>query len=70
MKDTRKYKESKNSTLCWNCEKATGGCSWSRDFTPVEGWKAKPTKIKEDGGKTIIDSFIVKKCPEFVADER
>lgn len=70
MKDTRKYKESKNSIICWNCANAVKGCSWAREFIPVDGWEAVPTKIKEDGGKRLVDSFIVKKCPEFVADER
>ena len=30
------YSQKKHSTICWNCKKACGGCSWSRDFFPVE----------------------------------
>lgn len=27
---------------CWTCKKAcNSGCSWSRDFIPVDGWKAE-----------------------------
>lgn len=52
--------QNKNETLCWYCEKACGNCSWSKNFTPVEGWKADPTKVQE-----TIDSFVVHECPKF-----
>lgn len=57
----------KHETLCWGCEKAGGKCSWSKDFTPVEGWKAEPTKIKSDNHSKdrFCDSFDVYECPEF-----
>lgn len=56
----------KQPTLCWECDKACGRCSWSKDFTPVEGWKAIPTKIrKRDNNYGYMDSFIVLECPEF-----
>ena len=29
--------------ICWTCKNACGGCSWSRNLTPVEGWKAEKT---------------------------
>lgn len=58
-----------HSTLCFNCEKACGGCSWSKNFTPVDGWKAIPTKIlcgyKLKKKPHIVDSFDVYECPEF-----
>ena len=65
-----------HKTLCWECENACGKCSWSRDFTPVEGWSAKPTKIlsnttmlNEEGKivcvPTFVDSFDVYDCPQF-----
>ena len=47
--------EQEHDTLCWGCEKACGGCSWSKKFVPVEGWKAIPTE----------KSFDVYECPEF-----
>ena len=54
------------STLCWICQKAGGNCSWSKDFTPVEGWNAKPTKISCAESPTgYIESYRVKECPEF-----
>ena len=60
-------KEGKHDTLCWDCDKAGGRCSWSHSFTPVEGWKAVPTKVYIGGEKKDkwIDSFDVYECPEF-----
>lgn len=61
-----KNKGKRHCTLCYYCAKATtGGCSWSKKFIPVEGWKAKPTIL--DGGRT--HSFEVFRCPEFVEHE-
>lgn len=50
-------------TLCWNCKKTCGGCSWTRSFAPVENWKAIRTKLKIQDER--IDSFVVLECPEF-----
>lgn len=59
-------------TLCWICENACGKCSWSKDFTPVDGWKAKPTEIasyttskKGIRRKVSYSSYHVTECPEF-----
>lgn len=53
-------------TICWDCKNATGGCSWSKDFTPVDGWKAKPTKIKAVTRNTKMhNSYIVLSCPQY-----
>lgn len=75
-----KYKE----TLCWTCENACGGCSWSKKFEPVEGWKAKKTKInfrrdythlRRDGKRTVrkhaivTESFLVLRCPMYKAED-
>lgn len=70
------YETKKEPTLCWDCEKACGRCSWSKSFTPVEGWNAKPTEVRADkySANQLIDSFIVYECPEFeplkLTDER
>jgi hypothetical protein len=58
----------KHDTLCWNCQNACCGCSWSRNFEPVEGWTAEPTALSGDG-KTV-KSYNVKKCPEHIPDEK
>ena len=58
--------KNKHDTLCWCCEKAGGNCSWSENFTPVDGWTAKPTKITSHDSPTgYVDSYNVYKCPEF-----
>ena len=46
-------------SLCWDCQNACCGCSWSRSFEPVEGWEARPSG----------DSFFVINCPQFIPDE-
>lgn len=68
----KKPKKNKNQSLCWDCQNACGGCSWSRSFTPVEGWEARPTKIKlipNKEGLEYTDSYHVISCPEFIPDE-
>ena len=56
-------------TLCWDCRKACGGCSWSNydERRPVPGWTAVETKIRM---KTDVfePSCIVIACPEFERD--
>ena len=52
--------------LCWNCKNACGGCSWSRDFTPVIDWTATPTKII--GNQYIIPSYSITACPEYISE--
>ena len=53
-------------SICWDCENACCGCSWSRWFEPVEGWTAKPVVITQCGGKT--PTYLVYACPEFKRD--
>lgn len=60
----------KPATLCWYCEKATGGCRWSRFFQPVKGWKALPTVIRHSQIEKGMKSYLVLDCPEFLADMR
>lgn len=58
-------------TLCWKCANACGGCSWSADFIPVDGWNAIPTIISANHGCGLyadIESYIVKSCPRFKDD--
>lgn len=54
--------------LCWDCAKATNsGCSWSDDFTPVEGWTARKLEGRVyHGGQTIDETYLILDCPEFV----
>ena len=71
--------------LCWKCQRATGNkdlqCPWFRDFTPVKGWIAEPTNIrnvrmKEYDGQPVdertenIETFVIFDCPMFLKDKR
>lgn len=56
-------------TICWDCANAVLGCSWSRSYTPVEGWDAVPTKVHRQEGPPM-DSYLVRSCPEFRRDRR
>lgn len=71
--------------LCWRCQRATGNkdlqCPWFRDFTPVKGWTAEPTNIrnvrmKEYDGQPVdertenIATFAIFDCPMFLKDKR
>lgn len=57
--------EPQKLTLCWDCAKsANSGCSWAKGFVPVEGWTAVPRCVKGH-----VDSFVIRKCPEFEEDE-
>lgn len=61
----------KKYSLCWQCKKCVGGCSWSREFKPVSGWKAERKIISNHSNRgnkyqrTKIESFVVSECPEF-----
>lgn len=69
----------KRETICINCENAVPntsngkGCSWSRWFKPVEGWKAEPTIVlgaeRPDGSFEEIPSYRVDYCPMFASDK-
>ena len=52
------------STICWRCKNALGGCSWSKNFKPVKGWEAVATKI-DSNYKNGIESYKVITCPEY-----
>jgi hypothetical protein len=54
--------------LCWKCQKACGGCSWSAEFKPVKGWTAQKTKIRVQSGRHI-KSYEIIDCPEYVPDD-
>ena len=54
-------------TLCWVCQNCFGGCSWSRDYIPVEGWKAKATTVQRQPREGVA-SYLVLSCPEFLPE--
>lgn len=53
-------------TLCWDCARACGYCSWSSRLKPVKGWVAEKTSKETHG--SISSSYIVYECPDFVRD--
>lgn len=64
------------NSLCWKCQHAvpnkegTRGCSWSRKFEPVKGWKAvQGSRNYYPGTKIKTTSYTVLECPEFLCDE-
>lgn len=58
----------KAPTLCWDCAKATNNfCPWAESGKPVDGWKAAPTTIKQNG-HVVAHSYHVIYCPMFKRD--
>jgi predicted nucleic acid-binding Zn ribbon protein len=60
----------RKTTICWSCQNATGGCSWSRCLKPVKRWKAEKLKLKVSNkydGK-YVTSYVVFECPEYIKD--
>lgn len=49
--------------LCWDCKKACGGCSWSKNFEPVPGWQAEKRVLYN--AKIPVVSYHITACPEF-----
>ena len=56
-------------SLCWACKRpGTGGCSWDRNFIPVEGWTAEKREYQRACSEPNF-SYHVVKCPLFEKDE-
>ncbi len=64
---TQADKFKKVPTLCWDCAKAIGGCSWADEFKPVKGWKAIVHGRNIDG-ELDQTGYKVLRCPEFKRD--
>lgn len=52
--------------LCWTCKNCFGGCAWSREFKPVNGWTAEKTYIPSN--EEYAESYHIIKCPEYIHD--
>ena len=63
-------------SICGECQRKIGTCSWNKEFKPVPGWKATPTKIlvQTAWGKrtnqSYMDSFNVIECPLYIPPEK
>lgn len=64
----RRKGHTQSKQICWTCQNACGGCSWSSELKPVKGWKAKKTKIKCEEGR-YSDSYKIIYCPEYIPDD-
>lgn len=66
----KKFK--KSDSICWNCKRNCGGCSWSRDFKPVTDWTATKKTYRVISNKRyppiIYDSYTVTNCPYYIQD--
>lgn len=84
MERISNMKDASGSNICFNCQKACGGCSWTEinpetnkpRFEPVPGWTAKPVLLNvgrgtKKGGiidKCLQETYHITACPEFVPD--
>jgi hypothetical protein len=66
--DKRYTGHTQSKQICWTCQNACGGCSWSSELKPVKGWKAKPTRIKCEFGR-YRKSYKIIFCPEYIPDD-
>ena len=71
----------KSTNICFDCQKACGGCSWSEldpktgkpRFEPVPGWTAKDVLLNIGhlkSGDRFVKTYRISACPEFVPDEK
>ena len=58
----------RKETKCLTCRNCFGGCSWSFEFIPVDGWKAIKTHIPSNG--EYAESYKVIECPEYIPDKK
>lgn len=58
------YENTDNFQPCWTCKNACGGCSWSREFKPVNGWTAEKSVIP--GNRELSETYKIISCPEYV----
>ena len=54
-------------TKCFSCVNACGGCNWSREFKPVDGWtvEIRLPKKQISSSLTHIPDYFVIECPEY-----
>ena len=56
--------KNQKDSLCWECRKAVGGCSWSREGRKVKRARVEKKTVKY--GNRLLCLSIVARCPEFV----
>ena len=72
--EQKENKFAASDCICWDCQRACGGCSWSRygEFQLVPGSEVRRTVRNEQSGRYRyqVPGVTVISCPEFLADER
>lgn len=71
----RETRDRGGTSICFDCQNACGGCSWSEidpetkkpAFKPVEGWTA--LRVPFIIGYSMGWTYYVTKCPQFIPDE-
>lgn len=65
------------TSLCFNCQRACGGCSWSEvdavtnkiRFEPVAGWTAEKRTMYFEGAMQSCETYYVTACPKYIPDK-
>ena len=57
------------SSICADCVRCVGLCSWSAKFVPIPGWDADVVLRRNTDG-TYTKGFNVKSCPLFTSESR
>lgn len=69
------------TNICFDCQNACGGCSWSEinpetkkpRFEPVPGWTAQEVILnvgRSRSGYGLVHTYHITACPQFVPDEK
>lgn len=59
------------ANICMECVNACGGCSWSKNFTPVDGWTAEKVERRHtDGYRTVDEGYRITDCPKFQKERK
>lgn len=53
-----------DTSICIDCEKSCGLCSWSANLKPVPGWTATPVEKRISDGR-IVKGYYITDCPKF-----
>ena len=57
------------ASICAECEKSCGLCTWSSKLKPVKGWTATKVKRRNHDGQ-MLTGYCVIACPLFEPTER
>lgn len=79
MTASRKARTGDKTNICFDCQLATGRCTWSAldpetgdpAFRPVPGWTADPVQILlhyDSGEPILVDTYHITACPMFIPD--